>query len=165
MHDIIRASGLSAGAVYGYFSTKDELIVEAVTTSLSSLAERLAGVLAHTPPLPPEALLGSVTGEVAEFARRDGYDLRRIALLGWSEAQRNPRLKALMKASYGAFRERLVQISGGWKNDGTIAPDADDRAVAALVLSAILGFVVQSAILEDIDREAMATGLQGLRRR
>ena len=41
MNEIIRASGLSAGAVYSYFENKEDLILAALTTSLSELRERL----------------------------------------------------------------------------------------------------------------------------
>ena len=41
MDDIIRASRLSAGAVYSYYPSKEDLILAAVTMSLSGLRARL----------------------------------------------------------------------------------------------------------------------------
>lgn len=155
MDDIIRASGLSAGAVYSYFRSKDELILAAVTTSLSGLKELLEPILSADPPLPPAGLLRRIIAAIDGFTARQGYDLRRIALLGWSEAQCNPVLHATMQRFYGAFRDRLAEALR--------CPGAGDgRDAAATMLSLILGHVVQAAILGDVDAETMAAGLEGL---
>lgn len=155
MDDIIRASGLSAGAVYSYFRSKDDLILAAVTTSLSGLKELLEPILSADPPLPPAGLLRRTVAAIDGFTARQGYDLRRIALLGWSEAQRNPVLHATMQRFYGAFRDRLAEALR--------RPEAGDgRAAAAALLSLILGHVVQAAILGDVDAATMAAGLEGL---
>ena len=58
MDDIIRASGLSAGAVYSYFPSKEELIFAAVTTSLAGLRDRVDALL---PTLPLAMMLTSLT--------------------------------------------------------------------------------------------------------
>lgn len=51
---------------------------------------------------------------ITTFAVRNGYDLRRIALLGWREAQCNSRLRATMQTYYAAFRENLSRLATGW---------------------------------------------------
>ena len=45
MQDIIGASGLSAGAVYSYYKSKDDLIFAAVTTCATSIGLGFAGLL------------------------------------------------------------------------------------------------------------------------
>ncbi len=87
MDDIIAASGLSAGAVYSYFPSKDALILAAVTVSLSGIRGLLDPLLLRNPMPPPETLLREITEAVERFSERDGFDLKRLALLGWSEAQ------------------------------------------------------------------------------
>lgn len=163
MHDIIRVSGLSAGAVYGYFNTKEDLILTAITTSLAELSERLRPLLFSDPPPAPTSLVRQVTAEVAGFAEREGYDLKRIALLGWSEAQRNQRIHEAMRTYYGAVRDRLVAIAEGWKKAGVIAPDADTDAVAKMLLSSVLGFVVQETLIGGMRPETLASGIDALR--
>jgi AcrR family transcriptional regulator len=162
MDDIIRASGLSAGAVYSYFPGKEALILAAVTTSLGGLAERVAPVLAARPVPPPGVLLRDLAAVVAAFTARDGYDLRRIALLGWSEAQRNEELRANMQGAYAAFRARLAEAAGAWRETGVLPQDADPGEVAKTLLSTLLGFVVQSALLGDVTPGDLASGLGGL---
>lgn len=155
MDDIIRASALSAGAVYSYFPGKDALILAAVTTSLAGLRDLLDPILSADPPLPPAALLHRIVAEIDSFTAREGYDLKRIALLGWGEAQRNPVLRATMQGFYRAFRGRLAGAAQVW------APGAEAPAAAAM-LSLVLGYVVQATIMGDVDAAAMAAGLDAL---
>ncbi|BCP56350.1 TetR family transcriptional regulator [Kaistia sp. 32K] len=160
MQDIIGVSGLSAGAVYSYFKSKDELIFAAVTTSLDRLSTLLGEAIREGRPASAPELAGLLFPLIARFAVRDGYDLRRIALLGWSEAQRNKRLGAVMRGYYAAFRDELGRLAAGW---GLRSPTEAD-AVAKLLLSVLLGTVVQSAILEDVPGEEIALGLSLLAR-
>lgn len=162
MNDIIRASGLSAGAVYSYFENKEDLILAALTTSLSELRERLGLVLQGDTARPPEMLLGEILDRIVSFSAREGFDLKNIALLGWSEAQRNPRLRETMSAFYVAFRNQLSEMAKAWQRAGLIDPTAAPDDVAKTLLALIMGFVAQSAILGEVDPPMIRRGLQGL---
>lgn len=159
MDDIIRASGLSAGAVYSYFASKDDLIHATVTASLSSLRSLLEPLLSAEPALSPSELLLRLTATIDEFTVCEGYDLKRIALLGWSEAQSNERLRATMRSFYVAFRDRLAESLNRW---GGHFPDETAHAgshLAKALLSLLLGFVAQSALIGDVEPEEMAAGV------
>ncbi len=162
MDDIIRTSGLSAGAVYSYFSSKDDLILSAVTTSLAGLGEVVIPMLKADPALPPEMLAQGITTAIDEFTTRAGYDLKRIALMGWSEAQHNERLKSAMQVFYRAVRDAVAESAKSWKASGVIAGDAEASSVAKAFVSLVLGYVVQSSLLGDVAPKDMATGLKHL---
>ncbi|EGP08108.1 transcriptional regulator, TetR family [Bradyrhizobiaceae bacterium SG-6C] len=163
MDDIIRQSGLSAGAVYSYFKNKDDLIVLAVTTSMTGLAEVLAPLLAAEKLLPPAELLAAITTAISGFTARDGFDLKRIAILGWGEAQRNPQVSTALRDSYAAFREHLTQAARIWKQRGEIDANADPADIAKTLLAAALGFVAQSAILGEVEPAMLERGLTAFR--
>ncbi|MBN9509175.1 MAG: TetR/AcrR family transcriptional regulator [Alphaproteobacteria bacterium] len=158
MDDIIVASGLSAGAVYRYFPSKEDLIVAAVTTSLSGIRALLDPLLLQDPLLPPQRLLEAITAAIDRFSARDGFDLKRLALLGWSEAQRNERLRATMLGFYAGFRSQLADACRAWIAAGMIPRAAAPEEVAKALLALILGFVVQAAILGDVDPASVARG-------
>lgn len=162
MSDIIAASGLSAGAVYSYFPGKEDLILAAVTTSLGGLKALVEPSLRAPAPPPPDRFIAEIAQAVVGFTARDGYDLRRIALLGWSEAQRNERLREVMEGYYLAFRAELAGAVGRWKQAGEVPSTASEPDVAKALLAAILGFVVQSAILGDVAPKDLARGLRDL---
>lgn len=165
MSEIIGESGLSAGAVYAYFSGKEELIAAAVTTSLAGLKERLAPILEAEPAPAPEILVAQIAEAVTSFTDRKRYDLRRVALLGWAEAQRDERLRATMQGFYLEFRNALARAATQWKARGDIGPKAGEEDVARALLSSVLGLVVQSAILGDVTPAEFARGMAHLTRR
>ena len=162
MDDIIRSAGLSAGAVYSYFPSKEELILAAVTGSLGGLRDLVGPILGARPLPAPDVLVTQIMEAVARFTARDGYDLRRIALLGWSEAQRNDGLRETMKAYYLPFRAGLEAAATEWRVAGLLPPQASAPDVAKAILAMVLGFVVQSAILGDVEPADIPQGLLGL---
>lgn len=162
MQNIITASGLSAGAVYNYFKSKDALIIEAVTASLAELTATLRSLLQTAPPPSPADLAATTAATITVFAHRGDIDFVRIALLGWAEAQRNPRLLAAIREHYAAFRSEIAAIADIWRATGHVRDGADCDAVAKTLLSVILGFIVQSAILGEIAPEAIGAGLRAL---
>lgn len=159
MEQIIAESGLSASAMYRYFAGKDDIIVAAVSSSLSRLAGLLEPILEAPDRLTVPAFVQQVTAAIEHFAARPGYKLTSIALHGWSEAQRNDRLRGLMRDFYAAFRDRLADRVLRWQAEGDIDAAATPQDVAQLLLSLITGFVVQSAIVGDAAPAAHARGL------
>lgn len=164
MEEIIAESGLSASAMYRYFAGRDDIIVAAVTSSLSHLAELLEPIFEAPDRLTVPAFVQQVTTAIEGFAVRPGYELTTIALHGWSESQRNERLRGLMRDYYAAFRDRLAARVERWQAEGEVAADAAPQDGAQLLLSLIAGFVVQSAIVHDADSAAHARGLEAIRR-
>lgn len=156
MDDIIRASGLSAGAVYSYYSTKDDLILAAVTATLSGISDLIVPLARKEPALSPAELVRQIATTVDQFTTRKGYDLKRLALLGWSEAQRNEILREKMRVFYLGFRDELAAAVKRWEQAHR-APGADaDEKTAKALLALILGYVVQAAILGDIASDDIA---------
>lgn len=162
MDAIIEESSLSAGAVYGYFRSKDELILAAITTSLAGISTLLDPLFAHDPPLAPENLLREVVAVIDDFSAREGFDLKRIALLGWSEAQRNDVICETMRGFYAAVRDKLKHTAQMWKKTGLIAENADADDIAKAMLAFVLGFVAEAAIIGDVDAAALARGAVAL---
>lgn len=161
MDDIIRASGLSAGAVYGYFASKDELILAAVAGGLEGLGARVAPILARRPPPAPEALLGEVAAAIDALAA-EGPDIRRVAVLGWAEAQRDPRVRAAMAPAYAGFLAALTAVAAEWRAAGQVEPSAAPEAVARAVLALALGYVAQAAVIGGATPAGLEAGLAGL---
>ena len=162
MEQIMAESGLSASAMYRYFAGKDDIIVAAIGSSLSRLGQLLEPILEAPQQRSVPALLQQVTAAIQSFSERPGFNLCRIALHGWSEAQRNERLRGLMRDFYAAFRDRLADRVRRWQAEGALAAEAAPQDVAQTLLSLILGFVVQSAIVQDAEPAAHGRGLATL---
>lgn len=162
MDDIIAEAGLSAGAVYSYFKNKDDLVVAALTTSMTGLAERLRPMLESDNPAPPAVLLEDIAGAVEAFAARDGFDLKRIALLGWAESQRNEQLKTIMGAFYEAFLAQFGGCVAKWKASGLVAASADAEHLSRALLALLLGYTVQAAVVGGMTPAILRQGVEKL---
>ena len=167
MEMIIARSGLSTGAVYRYFKSKDDLIRAAITAATSEIGAAAAPVLAGPKPARPSQLLQELLAAWVGFSRSGvgaaaGLDRMPVALHGWSYAQTDPEAKAVLQASLRGFRERCVPLVKQWQTDGVVAATAGPDAVAQLILSIWLGFVAQRSLTGDADVQAHADALAAL---
>jgi TetR/AcrR family transcriptional regulator, transcriptional repressor of aconitase len=167
MEMIIARSGLSTGAVYRYFKGKDEIIGAAFTQATSEIGATAAPILAGPQPGPPSELIEKLLGAWMGYARSGvgaaaGLDRMPVAVHGWSYAQADPQLKAVLQASLRGFRELCLPIIKQWQADGVVAASAQPDAVAQLLLSICLGFVAQRSLTGDADAQAHAAALAAL---
>jgi len=166
MEMIIARSGLSTG-VYRYFKGKDEIIGAAFTQATSEIGAAAAPILASPQPGPPSELLEKLLAAWMGYALSGvgaaaGVDRMPVALHGWSYAQADPQLRAVLEASLRGFRERFLPIIKQWQDDGVVAASAEPDAVAQLFLSICLGFVAQRSLTGDVDAQAHADALAAL---
>lgn len=162
MDDIVRESNLSFGAVYLYYKSKDELIFAAFSSAFQNMRERLAPVFAAENPRVPSEFVREVAKTISSHAHRDGLNFGVAFLMGWSEAQSNPRLKEIIVAGQLAYREAATVVIRKWRERGDLVARGKPEAVAKVLLSFFLGFIVQSAMLGTIDPETAVKGFQGL---
>jgi TetR/AcrR family transcriptional regulator, transcriptional repressor of aconitase len=162
MDDIIAEAGLSAGAVYSYFKNKDDLVQAALTTSMTGLAERLRPILESSNPPGPALLLEDIAGTIEEFTKRDGFDLKRIALLGWAESQRDEKLKGIMRAFYEAFLAQLAGCVTLWKAAGVVDRSTEAEPLASALLDLLLGYTVQAAVVGGTNPGVLRQGVERL---
>jgi AcrR family transcriptional regulator len=163
MEMIIARSGLSTGAVYGYFKGKDEIINAAVTEGTAELGRYLVPVLSAAEPPPLPELIGQVLDVITEFGQRQpGLDLLVVAVHGWSHSQSDPDLKAVAGANFRALRDLFAQTVRRWQAAGTFDPGADPDGVAELLTSVCLGFVAQRVLAGDASVGAHVAALAAL---
>lgn len=162
MQDVFGESGLSAGAVYRYFRSKDE-IVAAIGTETLSTATALFETALATEPFPPLAdVLGHALRFVEERARPGGE--LRIAIQVWGEAQHDPALLAIVQEKYGEVRGYLRQLVQRAQKDGQLDPTADPDQLAKVIFAVLQGFAVQKTLLGDVDADEFAAAARRLLR-
>ncbi len=159
MAQVIAASGMSAGAVYGYFASKDDLIM--------AIADRAIGVVSDvfdelmvTDPLPtlPEAV-GRLTDQIEAMAGRGDVDITRVAVAAWAEAVRDEAVRSLVALRLLAIRGRFEVLAGRLQDQGRLDPHVDPQHVAAAVFGSLPGFVLQRLVLGDVSASTYAAGL------
>jgi AcrR family transcriptional regulator len=163
MEMIIARSGLSTGAVYGYFKGKDQIINAVVTEGTAEMAEDLAPVLTNPEPPPLPEFMAQVLRAAVNFGRDKG-DINRllVSLHGWSHSQSDPELKEATRASYSGLRKLFTDVVRRWQAAGTFDATTDPEGVAELLTSITLGFVAQRALAGSADVAAHVAALQAL---
>lgn len=166
MEMIISRSGLSTGAVYGYFTGKDEIINAVITEGTAALAAELAPVLTNPEPPPLPDLVGQVLSTAVNFGQHKKGDIDRllVSLHGWSHAQSEPELRRNVGRSYTGLRRSFGDVVRRWQSAGTFDPTADPDAVAQLLTSVTLGFVAQRALAGAADVKDHVAALAAITR-
>ncbi|GLH98274.1 TetR/AcrR family transcriptional regulator [Phytohabitans aurantiacus] len=160
MQDVIAEAGLSVGAVYRYFKSKQELVMSIAMQVLSSADDVFAEIMSHDPPLP----LADAVDRALEFVDRqtepDG--VFRIAIQVWSEALRDPELAAFVRARYTQFRGYYAAIARRAQEVGELPPDADIDAVGAALFGLIPAYALQRILADGPDRKTYAAAVRTL---
>jgi TetR/AcrR family transcriptional regulator, transcriptional repressor of aconitase len=166
MEMIIARSGLSTGAVYGYFKGKDQIINAVITEGTAAMADDLAPVLTNPEPPPLPEFVEQVLRAVVGFGqhKKGGIDRLLASIHGWSHSQSDPELKAATRASYSGLRRLFLDVVRRWQAAGTFDPAADPEGVAELLTSITLGFVAQRALAGSADVTAHVAALEALLR-
>ncbi|HWE88732.1 MAG TPA: TetR/AcrR family transcriptional regulator [Pseudonocardiaceae bacterium] len=160
MQDVIRESGLSAGAIYSYFKSKNDIIA-ALADRLAGSFDQLLGQISTEDPLPSLAeIMGRAAVAVVAQAGPDGP--ARLAPHAWSAALASPELAASIRGPMTNLRAILTGVAQRMKDDGRLPADADPAAVGATLLCLMPGFVIQYLILGDVDADTIQRGLRAL---
>ncbi|WBQ07177.1 TetR/AcrR family transcriptional regulator [Kribbella sp. CA-293567] len=164
MADVISESGLSAGAVYGYFKSKDEIVAAIADEVLSSIDELFQGILATKEPLSPAAALRATLDHILQIATRPDGDLTRVAIQAWAEALHNDAIMTTASTKYRMLRSHFATVARRAQADGTVDPAADPEEIAQVLFGMIPGFILQRLLLGDVTPAGYSAGLAALLR-
>ena len=162
MEQIIREAGLSAGAVYLYFKSKEELILSAITAQMTAVHDEVLPLVEKGQPETPSEFIQQVTESIARFTSRMDFDLNAVILMCWSEAQTNPKVKSLVRGYQKGYRKSLSKLIERWQKKGLIDAKADPDDIAKALFSFLLGFIAQSALIGDIKPRSLTRGINAL---
>lgn len=162
MDDILCESGLSSGAVYRYYKGKDEIILAAISTYMAQLGSLLAPLLSAENPPPPSEFMYEVLSALDKHTHRVGLDLNAVILMGWSEAQTNPDVRAIIQAFQARSREALIHIVRKWQAKQYLAAESNPEEVGKALFSFFLGTIAQQALLGDADPASLSRGICGI---
>lgn len=159
MNDVFAEAGLSAGAVYSYFKSKDEIIVAMAERAVRVIVPFFDEVLAEEPPPPLENVMRRFVVELRDLAAGAGS----IAPQVWAEATHNPALLPVVNGNLRRMRDFWTEIARREQSAGRLAPDADVAAVGTVLFSMTPGFMFGHLLFGDLSPETVARGLHDLR--
>jgi AcrR family transcriptional regulator len=158
MQDLIREAGLSVGAVYRYFKSKNEIISAIAESVVTGLVTQLERVAAKDLPL-VEAMGGILEVLETQLGPDGAFPL---AVQIWAESTLDPAIRSIVQERYRGIRDVLQTVTEQAVRRGELPADADVGAVTSVLFSLIPGYALQRMILGGPDRETYLTGIRTL---
>jgi AcrR family transcriptional regulator len=159
MRDIYQEAGLSPGAVYHYFASKDEIIQASFDFDYLRSVDRFDEALASADPL--AALTGLLDFFFQGLKGAAELGAGRVNVQGWGEALVNCQLQQTLQRVLGQYRDAVAQLIRRAQAAGQVDQSLDPVAVSQVMQSLYYGLELQKALDPglDVDRYAAAVML------
>jgi AcrR family transcriptional regulator len=138
IQDIVREAGLSTGAVYGRFRSKDQLLREAVIARTGRVANLGGGN-------PTNARVADFIERFARLSTEPLTDDEAVRLEAFVTARREPDVAEAVADAQAHWRTAIQPVVDAAVADGTVAPGVDPEAVLTFVRTLHLGLLLQRA--------------------
>jgi len=132
--DVVARAGLSTGAVYGRFGSKQDLLKEAVC----SRSARAPGELEPAAKVADLLVRGALRSEPLN-------DTEAMQLEAYVAARREPEVAQAVAEATEIFRERAEPLLRAATRDGTLSGDIDPDAFVYFIRTVRLGLMLQRA--------------------
>ena len=161
MADIIAESGLSAGAIYGHFESKEALLSTVAARILSARGNELDALSGDHPLSPGEVVAALIAG-----IRSEPFDATGLLLQVWAEAAINPELREVLQGVLMRARATIRPHVLAWaelhpEHSGDDPHGYADRVIPVL-MGLLPGFIVQRAVIDDFDADAYVATIPAL---
>lgn len=144
MLDVATEAGVSPGALYTYFNSKEDIIEEAAMERRQSRAVRMETA----------SLLGGAVATIdqmltdfyKEIDRDDPASESRIRPQIWADALSNDRMKKILKGTWSDVALGLSEVVRQGQESGEIDPTLDSNAVAHMLVCLGDGLVLHRLV-------------------
>ncbi len=128
MQDICGRAGLSAGAVYSHFESKEDLIAGIAEREASSFADKLACAAAKS-----DDLLAALEDIAEHYTVRESEQKNRLFMEIGCESTRNPTVGETYRQLDRSILDNVRKLVTQAEADGRIAPELHPDKVARLI--------------------------------
>jgi AcrR family transcriptional regulator len=150
MQDFFAASGLSAGLVYRYFRSKDELLAELAAEALEQLHASVDEATAAVERPGTEEVVARLLRTIDELDARER--IARVAVHVWGEALVNPAVGTAFTAEIARLLAAMERLVATAQEAGQLDRDLDPVYAARVLYSIVPGFLLQRALNPSLDR-------------
>lgn len=149
MDGICAEADMSKGALYRYFSSKEDIVAAMYERSINQETSMMKEVLEQNGPIAVLVdLTEGVYARLADPAARDGY---RLAVQLWAEAMTNPRIFDLQMKEFELWFPVLAGVIEEGQRRGEINEDLDPGLVPRVIGAMFMGIVLQKSWDADVD--------------
>jgi AcrR family transcriptional regulator len=156
MPEIASVAGLSVGALYRYFASKEDLFLAVIADRVAVYNDAVFAAL-DKPGAPLARLTASLRG-LRRLLRAQTPDDARLSLELWSRAHDVPELAAWLRRARKRRIQAFLNVIDEARLAGVLKQDVRSTDAAALLLAVADGLVVQRACaaFERSDGDAVA---------
>lgn len=139
--DICQAAGVSKGAFYHHFPTKQAVFLELLESWLRGLDVGFQTTRRETQNIPQAILqMATMAGNILQSA-----DVRlSIMLEFWTQASRDPAIWNTVIAPYRRYQEYFAELIQEGIKEGSFREDIDPQAAARALVSLAVGLLMQA---------------------
>jgi AcrR family transcriptional regulator len=168
MPDIAAEAGVSVGAPYRYFASKEEIILELAGNAFRAIFEPATRLVDSTGAPTLADVVAASIGPVSTDTTVDAAgrpipvdELLRCAVQAWSELLVHEGLREQALAGFEDVRQRMADVLRRGQAAGTVPAELDPERGTRVVMALLHGFVLQRVAfgLDDTDgfvRDAQA---------
>lgn len=139
LKDLMKGAGLTQGAFYKQFASKDDLAAQASRRAMESASHRWSAATAANPENPLDAVISFYLSMDHREEKMDGCP---VVALGSDAARQG----AGVKASFEAGIKEYLEMLAGWVGEA----DGDEAGgKAKAILSTMVGAVLLSRVVND----------------
>ena len=160
MQDLFAEAGLSSGAVYRYFPSKDDMIIAIAAENMQDVLAMIHTVATQQPGRSVGAVLGDLLTMVQD--KHQDQALGGLAVLTWAEALRNPSLAAQFTELLLRLKGDLAEVVRAHQASGGLPTDVSAEALATVLMSIVPGYILQLALLGPAAVEGAADAVRAL---
>jgi AcrR family transcriptional regulator len=150
MPDIAKEAGVSVGAPYRYFSSKEEIILELAGDAFRAIFEPVVRLVegAEVPTVADlvSASIGRVSSDTTVDAAGQPVpvdELLRCAVQAWSELLAHDILRKRAVEGFEDVRQRMAEVLRRSQAAGTVPIELDPERGSRVVMALLHGFVLQ----------------------
>jgi AcrR family transcriptional regulator len=144
IRDICRESGLSAGAIYGYFKSKDEILEALADMGRENTSALLDSMMIEGPA--SDVLAHLLSEMISVMDSEDSQMGVRVDVRLWGEALSTPRIQELFLEALPNTAAPFVDLVRQGQEAGELAAGLDPEKVARVFIALCLGIQVQKAL-------------------
>ncbi|NGN63312.1 TetR/AcrR family transcriptional regulator [Streptomyces sp. A7024] len=167
MQDVLAETGLSAGALYRYFRSKEELIQAVAADAFGEMRAAYESAVHEAPLRPlPDVLTGVLDvafRKQSELAgASDPQAFPRLVVQVWGEAARNESLRAALRDGYDRMRGIWGELITAYQEAGQLRKDIPTDHIVRTLMAVTQGFIFQKALFGEEVGEVIRDGLRAL---
>lgn len=160
IEDIIRQSGLSAGAIYDYFGSKDDIIEKLADERHQREAELIKKGLGDGKL--GESIHALVKGFYEALTDAKQRKERRLGIHLWAEALCSPRILKQVRRGIDQPRKLLSQALSEAQANGQLPRHLNPEAVARVLIAQFHGCILQQAWDKRMDVTEFAKSAEAM---